>query len=70
MRDVWMVTERSYLRGEPYEAPSVSMFASEDVANEYARGVHAWNPVTDWVDGEFVMVECSVEFVLFMGGVR
>jgi hypothetical protein len=70
MRDVWMVTERSYVRGEPYENPTVSMFASEELANEYARDVHAQNPVTDWSDGEFVMIECSVESVLFMGGVR
>jgi hypothetical protein len=46
------------------------MFASEELANEYARDVHAQNPVTDWSDGEFVMIECSVESVLFMGGVR
>lgn len=70
MRDVWMVTERSFVRGEPYEAPSVSMFASEKLAEEYARDVHAQNPVMDWSDGERVMIECEVEFVLFMGGVR
>jgi hypothetical protein len=70
MRDVWMVTERSYARGEPYEAPAVSMFASKELAEAYARDVHAQNPVTDLADGEFLMVECEVEFVLFMGGVR
>jgi len=70
MRDVWMVTERSYLRGEPYEAPSISLFASEELAEAYARDVHAQNPITDWSDGEYVMIECEVEFVLFMGGVR
>jgi hypothetical protein len=46
------------------------MFASEELAEEYARDVHAQNPVTDWSDGEYVMIECSVESVLFMGGVR
>jgi hypothetical protein len=49
MRDVWMVTERSYARGEPYEAPAVSMFASKELAEAYARDVHGQ------ADGEFLM---------------
>ena len=68
MRDVWMVTETAWCGDRWVDAPRmVSVFESEEIANAHAAQVEAENPVTDWLDGEFVWVDCDVEKVVLQG---
>ena len=68
MRDVWMVTETAWVGDHWVDEPRmVSVFASEALAQAHAADVEAQNPVTDWVDGEQVWVDCDVERVVLQG---
>jgi hypothetical protein len=72
MLDRWMVTEVPFRSdGQRVDAPLlVHMFTTVAAATAFARDVEAQNPVTDWLDGCDVWIDCNVDRVVVQGNLK